>query len=436
MSASGGAEPDARTSGRTDAFAAFRSRDFRWFYLARMSNNLGTNIMLPTLGWQIYAMTRDPMALGLVGVAVFVPTLLATLPSGQAADRFERRNVYRLFQLVLMMSALSFVALTIKGVTSPVPFYLAAAIFGVGKTFSAPCAQAWMPHLMPRQDFPNAVAWNSSAFQLSGILGPSVAGLIIFVANEATAYGVAAGFYIGSFVLATLVRTRSKGNDQHNKGLAHLLGGITYISRHPLILGATTMDLFAGLLGGATALLPIFATEVLHVGEAGFGVLRSASAVGAVVAATFMAFRPMHRRVGRWMFVALACFGLSIIVFGLSSSYLLSIIALTVMGGARMTGACIRQSLVQLSTPDDMRGRVSSANMVFGSAANELGDMEAGFVASFVGAAPAAVIGGAGVLAVGGIWFFLFPSLRRIDRIDDGAPVAEPTHTGPLKEAV
>lgn len=424
MPASGGSEPAARTSGGSDAFAAFRSRDFRWFYLARMSNNLGTNVMLPTLGWQIYALTRDPFALGLVGVAVFVPTLLATLPSGQAADRFERRNVYRLFQLVLTLSALSFVALTLGGVKATLPFYLAAAIFGFGKTFSAPCAQAWMPHLLPREDFPNAVAWNSSAFQLAGIVGPSLAGLIIFLANEATAYGVAAGFYVGSFALATLVRTRSKGNDTHNKGLAHLLGGVTYICRNPLILGATTMDLFAGLLGGATALLPIFARDILHVGEAGFGVLRSASAVGAVVAATFMAFRPMHRRVGKWMFVALACFGVSIVVFGLSTSYLLSIVALAAMGAARMTGACIRQSLVQLSTPDDMRGRVSSANMVFGSAANELGDMESGFVASLVGAAPAAIIGGVGVLTVGGLWFALFPSLRRIDRIDDGVPDA------------
>lgn len=422
------------TALRTDAFAAFRSRDFRWFYLARMSNNFGTNVMLPTLGWQIYAMTRDPFALGLVGVSVFVPVLLSTLPSGQAADRFERRNVYRLFQLVLTASALSFVALTLAGVKSAVPFYFAAAIFGVGKTFSAPCAQAWMPHLLPREDFPNAVAWNSSAFQLAGILGPSLAGLLIYLADEVTAYGVAAGFYVGSFVLATLVRVRSKGNDTQNKGLAHLLGGVNYICRNPLILGATTMDLFAGLLGGATALLPIFATEILHVGEAGFGFLRSASAVGAVSAAVFMAFRPLHRRVGRRMFVALAAFGVSIVIFGLSTSYGLSLVALTLMGAARMTGACIRQSLVQLSTPDDMRGRVSSANMVFGSAANELGDMESGFVASLAGAAPAAVIGGVGVLTVGGLWFWLFPALRRIDRIDDGAPSVKQEET-PLKDA-
>ncbi len=418
-------DPDPASPPATDPFAAFRSVEYRWFYAARMSNNLGTNVMLPTLGWQIYDLTRDPLALGLIGLAVFVTTFLSTLPSGQAADRFERRNVYRLFQLVLATAAVSFLGLTLAGVTSPVPFFLVAGLFGVGKTFSAPCAQAWMPHLMPRADFPNAVAWNSSAYQVAGIVGPSIAGLIIWLADEAASYGVAAGFFVGSFVLATMVRTRSKGNDTHNKGLAHLLGGITYIWKKPLILGATTMDLFSGLMGGATALLPIFASDILGVGEAGYGVLRSASAVGAVVAAAFLAFRPLHRRVGRWMFVAVIGFGFSIVVFGLSSSYLLSIIALTGMGAFRMFGACIRMTLVQLSTPDDMRGRVSSANMVFGSAANELGDMESGFVASITGAGPAAVIGGAGVLAVGGLWFWLFPALRRIDRIDDGAPPAE-----------
>lgn len=415
------------------AIAAFRSREFRWFYVARISNNFGTNVMLPTLGWQVYAITRDPLALGLVGLWVFVPVLLSTLPSGQAADRFERRNVYRAFQLVLAAAALTLVGLSIAKVGTLLPYLCAAAIFGMGKTFSAPCAQAWMPHLLPREDLPNAVAWNSSAFQLAAIVGPAVAGLIIAVSGETAAYGVAAGCYVGSFVLATAVRTRSRGADTRSKGLTHLLGGLIYIRKSPLILGATTMDLFSGLLGGATALLPIFATEILHVGEAGFGALRSASAIGAVVAAAFIAIRPLHRHVGRWMFAAIAVFGVSIVVFGLSTSFVVSMAALGVMGAARMTGACIRQSLVQLSTPDDMRGRVSSANMVFGSAANELGDMESGFVASLVGPASAAIIGGTGVLAVGALWFWLFPSLRRVDRMDEA--IAGETIAGGRGEA-
>lgn len=419
------------------AFAAFRSGDFRWFYAARVANNLGTNIMLPTLGWQVYALTRDPFALGMVGLAVFVPVLLSTLPSGQAADRFERRNVYRVFQLVLTAAAALLTACTVAGVSSAAPYFLAAAIFGMGKTFSAPSALAWMPRLLPVQDLPNAVAWTSSAFQLTAIAGPAVAGLIIAGSGEASAYGVAAGSYLASFVLATLVKTRSRGGDTQTKGTAHLLGGLTFIARSPLILSVTTMDLFAGLLGGATALLPIFATEILHVGEAGFGVLRSALAVGALAAGTVIALRPLRRRVGLWTFVALAVFGVSLVVFGLSKSYLLSVAALTVMGAARMVGACVRQLLIQLSTPDDMRGRVSSANMVFGSASTELGDMEAGFVASLTGAAPAAVIGGVGVLAVGGLWLWLFPTLRKIDRIEDAltpsfAGVEEPARPAVL----
>lgn len=406
------------------ALAAFRSREFRWFYLARIANNLGTNIMLPTLGWQIYQLTRDPFALGLVGVAVFVPVLLSTLPSGQAADRFERRNVYRIFQLVLASAALLLMGLTLGKVGTPVPYFCAAAIFGMGKTFSAPCAQAWMPHLLPREDLPNAVAWNSSAFQLAAIVGPALAGLIIALSGEVAAYGAATGCYVGSFLLATLVRIRSRVGEARSTGLAHLLGGLIYIRRSPLILGATTMDMFSGLLGGSTALLPIFATEVLHVGEAGFGALRSASAVGAVVAAALIAIYPVRRRLGRWMFVSLAVFGVATIAFGVSTSYAVSLLALAVVGAARMVGACLRQSLVQLSTPDDMRGRVSSANMVFGSGANELGDMEAGFIASMTGAAPAVMIGGGGVLAVGALWWWLFPSLRNIDRIEDAITVA------------
>lgn len=407
---------------RTDAFAAFRQGEFGLFYLARISNNLGTNIMLPALGWQVYALTRDPLSLGMIGLFTFVPVMLATLPAGQAADRFERRNVYRAGQVALLLSATLMLGMTLAGVSEVLPYYLATALFGAAKTFSAPTAQAWLPHLLPREHYPNAVAWNASSFQLSGILGPALAGLILFLWNEAAAYGVAGVLYIGSFVLATLIKTRSRGQDTRKPGLAHLLGGLTYIRDNRLILGVTTMDLCAGLLGGATVLLPVFATDILKVDEAGFGLLRSASAVGAVGAAAFLAFRPLRRRVGLWMFAALGVFGAAIIVFGLSQSFLLSLFALMLMGAGRMTGACIRQTLVQLSTPDDMRGRVSSANMVFGSAANELGDMESGFVASLIGAVPAVVVGGIGVLGVGALWLWFFPSLRRISRFDDGAP--------------
>jgi MFS family permease len=397
------------------AHAAFHSREFKWFYIARLSNNFGTNIMWPTLEWEIYDITRSPVALGLIGLWVFASVLAATLPAGQAADRLERRGVYRWSQLVLAAVGVLFTALSFKHVAWATPFYVGAAVFGFGKTFSATSAQAWMPHLTPREDLPNAIAWNSSAFQIAGIAGPMIAGFIIATAGEAAAYAVSAACFTGSFVLATVVRTRSRGEDTGAKVLAHLLGGLTYIGRNRLLLSATTMDLFAGLLGGATALLPIFAREILHVGEAGFGAMRSAVAIGAVAAAVALAYRPLKRRVGLWIFVALAAFGASTMVFGLSRFYALSLVALVGVGASRMFGACIRQSLIQLATPDHMRGRVGSINMAFGSASNELSDMESGFTAQLMGAPAATAVGGLAVLGVGALWWRLFPVLRGVD---------------------
>ncbi len=400
-----------------DPAAAFRHRDYRFFYVTRLCNMFGTNIMMPTLGWQIYRLTHDPLSLGLIGLFVFVPVMLATLPSGQLADRYERRNVYRTFQLLLTVTALIFCGLTFAGVTNPLFFYLAAGLFGASKTFSAPCAAAWMPHMIPRQALPNAVAWNSSGFQLTNVIGPALAGLMLHVAGEGATYALAAGLYLSGCLCATLIRTRSRGGDRRPIGLAHLLGGLNYIRHNRLILGAVTLDLFAVLLGGAIALLPIYASDILHVGSAGFGVLRAAPAAGAVITALFLALRPFRRHAGLWMFAAIATYGVATIVFGLSKIYPLSLACLFLLGASDMIGNFIRQSLMQLTLHDDMRGRVSSVNMMFASASNELGDMESGFVASLVGVVPAVVVGGIGTLVVASLWAWKFPNLRRIDNL-------------------
>jgi MFS family permease len=408
---------DQTPAEKHDPAAAFRHNEYRLFYGTRLCNMFGTNIMMPTLGWQIYKLTHDPLSLGLIGLAVFVPVMLATLPSGQTADRFERRNVYRVFQLVLTTTALIFCGLTVAGVTNPLFFYLAAGLFGASKTFSAPSAAAWMPHLIPRKDLPNAVAWNASGFQLTSVIGPAVAGLTLHLWGEGATYALAAGLYFSGGIGATLIKTRSKGGDRRPVGLAHLLGGLNYIRHNRLILGAVTLDLFAVLLGGAIALLPIYASDILHVGSAGFGFLRSAPAVGAVVTALFLAIRPFRKHVGLWMFAAIAIYGVVTIIFGLSKLYPLSLACLVLLGSADMIGNFIRQSLMQLSMHDDMRGRVSSVNMMFNSASNELGDMESGFVASLVGVVPAVVVGGIGTLIVAGIWAWKFPNLRKIDNL-------------------
>lgn len=396
--------------------AAFRHRDFRMFFTARIFNNLGTNVMLPALGWQIYAFTRDPLALGAIGLATFIPVAVMTLPSGQVADRFDRRAVYRLFQLSLTLAALALCLLSFLHSRETLFFYAVAALFGASKTFSAPAANAWLPRLVPRADFPNAVAWTASAFQVTSVAGPALAGLLIYVVGEMATYAVTAALYLGSFCFATMVATTSKGGDTRPLGLAHLFGGVTYIWRSPLILAATTLDLFAVLMGGATALLPIYASDILHVGASGFGVLRGAPAIGAACTAVFLAHRPLRHSVGTYAFGAVAMFGIATILFGLSRSFYLSIVFLVILGAADMVGAFIRSTLVQLATEDDMRGRVSSVNMVVSSARNELGDMQSGFAASLIGAMPAVVFGGVCTLVVLGLWAWRFPGLRRVDR--------------------
>ncbi|QJU57364.1 MFS transporter [Sphingomonas sp. AP4-R1] len=397
-------------------YAAFAHPEFRLFFFARLANNLGTNIMLPALGWQIYALTHDALAIGIIGAVTFVPVAIMTLPSGQIADRLERRAVYRSFQIVLGVGALILLGLSLAGIRAPLGYYAVAALFGAAKTFSAPAASAWMPHLVSRRDFPNAVAWISSAFQLTNVAGPAVAGLMLYVSGTAAAYGFAASSYFASFVLASLIATRSRGGDTRRAGLGHLFGGLTYIWKSRLIFAATTLDLFAVLFGGATALLPIYADQVLHVGASGFGVLRSAPAVGAALTGLYLAHRPLRSRVGAFTFIAVAVFGLMTILFGLSRWYLLSVAALIILGGADMMGAFIRSTLVQLVTHDDMRGRVSAVNMVFSSARNELGDMQSGFAASLIGVVPATVAGGGAALGVAALWAWRYPVLRRIDR--------------------
>jgi len=415
------------------AYGPFAHRDFRLFFLARLANSFGTNIMMPALGWQVYTLTHAPLALGIIGIAVFVPVVLTSIPAGQVADRFERRSAYRAAQVVLVVNALLFCGLSLAGTHRAWPFYLGAALFGAGKTLSMPVATAWMPHLIPREQFPRGVSWVSSTYQMSNATGPVLAGWAIYAGGEAFIYALAAVCYGLSLLFAHGIATRSRGGSARGAGLAGLLGGVTYILRNRLILGIVSMDVAALFLGGATALMPAYAYDVLHVGERGFGLLRAAPALGSLATGFMLAHRPLRRRAGAWLFAAMAVYGVATVAFGLSRSMPLSLAALVLLGSAETTGAFIRQTLVQLSTHDDMRGRVTAVSMMFVSARNELGEMESGLLASLIGVVPAVVAGGVAVVAVAGLWGRMVPALGRIDRLLDAVALPENGHFERLK---
>lgn len=395
---------------------AFASRDFRCFFAARLANFLGTNIMMPTLAWQVYALTRDPLSLGMIGMSVFIPVVLSSLFSGQLADRLERKRIYQVSQLLLLAAAASLLILSLAQASRVQYFYLAAALFGMAKTFSIPAASAWMPHLVPAAGYASAVAATSSAAQIASVAGPAISGALIAVAGEAATYAVASICYLTSLCIVTLVRTLSRGGDARAGGLAQLFSGFRYIFRNRLILGAVSLDLCAVLLGGATAMLPVFAHEILKVGEAGYGLMRAAPAVGATLTGLYLARRPLRTRVGKWLFMSVVVYGASILAFGASRLFVLSVLALLAIGAADTVGSFIRQMLIQLSTHNDMRGRVTSVNMMFVSARSELGSAQSGLVASIAGAGSAVMLSGVCALVVAGIWSRLFPSLRQADR--------------------
>ena len=404
------------------AYAPFASRDFRLFFLARLSNAFGTNIMMPALGWQIYVLTHSPLALGTLGLCVFVPVMLASIPAGQIADRFERQRAYQAAQVLLVVTAAILLGLTLGGVRAVWPFYLGGALFGAAKTISMPVATAWMPHLVPRDHFQRAVSWTSSTYQMANTAGPVLAGWVLVAAGQASVHALAAGCYALSLGLARAIHVSSRGGAARATSVAGLFDGFTYIRRDPLILGAVTLDVVALFLGGATALLPAYAWDVLHVGARGFGLLRAAPALGALVMGFWFAHHPLRRRAGWWLFGAVAGYGVAIVAFGVSRDLWLSLAALALVGAMEMTGGFIRQTLIQLATRDDMRGRVTAVNMMCFSARSELGEMESGFLASLIGVVPAVVAGGLATIAVAVIWALLFPGLMAVNRLGDRRP--------------
>ncbi|RJG43477.1 MFS transporter [Mesorhizobium sp. DCY119] len=394
-------------------YAAFRHSAFLRFWAARFLATFATQIISVAVGWQIYDLTRDPFDLGLVGVIQFAPSLLLVLVTGVVADRFGRRLIMGLSAFLEAICALALLLLSWHGLVSPAPVFCVLAVFGVARAFFGPASASLVANLVPQEDFANAVAWNSSAWQTATIVGPVAGGLLYGLSAEA-AYGIAAAFMLAGGLLVLSIPKPAQRTETDRPSLETLFAGFRYIWSEKVVLGAISLDLFAVLLSGAAALLPVYARDILDLGPWGLGLLRAAPGIGALSVAVWLAGHPIRDHAGLLMFIFVALFGVFTVVFGLSTITWLSIVALAILGATDMISVYVRETLIQLWTPDHVRGRVNAVNMVFVGASNELGEFRAGTMAALIGTVPAVVFGGVGAVAVAGIWAFLFPELRKI----------------------
>ena len=411
---------------RSPALRAFRSLDYRRFVGSRLLSILALEMVNVAVGWQVYALTRRPLDLGYVGLAQFLPPLFLTLAAGHAADRFDRRRVVLLCHLGFgaCFGLLAWLALT--SIRTPLPIFGVLLLLGIARAFNAPAAQALMPSLLPEADFPNAVAWNSSTFQVATVVGPALGGgLYALLGNPDAVYLLAAGLALVDITVLAGVKTRTGRMEAKAASWATVLAGLRYVWENKTILGMISLDMFAVLLGGAVALMPVFAQDVLHTGAWGLGILRSAPAIGAGMVGLWLAAHPLQRHVGRTMLVGVAVFGLAVVGFGLSRTLWLSVLLLVVMGASDMLSVFVRLTVVQISPPPEMRGRVNAVNMLFLGASNELGEFESGLTAQWLGAVRAVVAGGLGTLLVVLTWSRLFPEIRRLDRLPTRSRTAQ-----------
>jgi MFS family permease len=389
---------------------------FTGYWVAETLLSLGQEIFQVAVGWQIYELTNSALSLGLLGLAQFLPQFLLALPAGHVADNFDRRRVSLLCQLIKFGAMALVAASSTLGTVSVGMIYVCACAFGVSNAFQQPALRALMPTLVGRGELPQCIAWTAGVKKAAIIAGPALGGLF-YLLGAVAAYGAGALCFLGAGILLSRIRLTQAAPVREPMTMASLFGGIAFIRRRPVILGAMSLDLFAVLLGGATALLPIYARDILEVGPGGLGLLRAAPAVGAVLVSILLVRARLERRVGRVLFASIAVFGVATIVFGLSHTFALSFAALVVLGGADMISMVIRQSLVQLQTPEGMRGRVGSVHSIFTGTSNQLGQFESGVVAAWLGTVASVVIGGAGTLLVVGLWIYWFPALWKIDRL-------------------
>jgi MFS family permease len=421
---------------------AFAFRDFRRYQLARVAAILGAEAQSVAVAWQVYSITHRALDLGYTGLALFLPGLIFLLPAGHVADRFDRRNIILVCYGLQVACTTALLVLAVVDSHDVFRIYTVLFFVGTARAFSGPASSALIPHLVPERHFVNAVTWGGAIFQLANVTGPSLGGLlftlplvswvpdtrlegagIVFVFTLATL-----GWFL---VLVSTLHTRPGRMEPKAASINVVLAGFQFVRRSPMLLGSFSLDLFVVLLGGAVALMPIFAHDILHQGPRGLGMLRAAPAVGALAMSLTMARFPFRRYAGRRLFIAVAIFGAATVVFALSRNLWLSMGALCVAGAADMISVIIRGSLLQLATPPEMRGRVSAVNSLFIGASNEFGEFESGLTAQWWGAKAATLVGGLGSLAVAGLWVVLFPSLRHADELTSAAlrPQNEPPQT-------
>jgi len=395
---------------------AFRYANFRYFMSARVLITSAAEMQAVAVGWQIYSLTHRPLDLGLVGLAQFSPGILLFLIAGHTADRFPRQRILQVCYGGFGLCSILLLALTLHGLSAVWPIYAVLLFNGIVRAFNGPAGQAFMPLLVPAEHFPNAVTWGSSIFQAAMVLGPTLGGAVYGFANSPIpVYCCSAIACLGALMLMGAIRLETISRPRQVASVAVVLEGIRYIWRSKLILGSISLDLFAVLLGGAVALLPVYAREILNTGAYGLGILRGAPSVGAVLMAIALVRWPLRRNAGFAMFACVFGFGVFTIAFGLSRNLAFSIVALVLVGACDMVSVIIRHTLVQLGTPDEMRGRVSAVNGLFIGASNEIGQFESGLTAQWFGAVPAVVLGGVGTIAIVLLWAWLFPTLRRVN---------------------
>jgi MFS family permease len=398
----------------------YRARDLPAFVGARFLSDMAMQVLSVAIGWQVYDIERSALALGLVGLCQFAPMFLLTLPAGELADRVNPRHLLAATLLVQAACGGLFLGCSWLAPHTALPFYFILVLFGAARGFSEPAEQSLLAFLVPPERLAKAIARNSSLLTLAVIAGPALGGLLS-AAGPVLTYCTCLGAFLLSAMLAASLggRTVEHSATQAASRWERVREGIRFVRARPIVLGAISLDLFAVLLGGAVALLPVFARDVLQVGPLGLGLLRSAPAAGAAVTALVVEQRPIERRGGTRLFVAVAIFGIATIVFGLSGNFYLSLAALFVTGASDMVSVLIRSSLVNFATPDTMRGRVGAVTMLFVGASNELGQFESGMTAAWFGTIPAVVLGGVGTLLVVALWMHLFPPLRKVDRLTD-----------------
>lgn len=403
----------------------FANPSFARYWSARLMASFAIQIISVSVGWQIYDLTRDPLQLGFVGLVQFLPSLLLVLVTGTTADRYSRRGIMAVCIGLEAACGLALLAFALAGLPVVWPIFAVLAVIGVARAFLGPAVQALLPNLVPQNHLATAIAWNSSSWQIATICGP-VAGGLLYGISAQVAYATATVMLLAGVVLTLGIPKPPRRDHAEPRNWAAVVAGFHYIFGNRLLLGAVSLDLFAVLLGGAVALMPAYARDILEVGPWGLGMLRAAPGIGAMAVGALLAFRPIRDHAGLWLFVCVAGFGLSTIGFGLSTTPWISILMLMLMGGTDMVSVYVRTTMVQLATPDAVRGRVLAVEMVFIGASNELGEFRAGLMARLIGVVGAVVFGGIGTVAVSALWAGFFPELRRVRKLDSEEAVRQP----------